>query len=312
MEMQLPHWAWVSAQWLKSQRSDEMRPIITLTTDFGLSDYDTGVLYGVIWRIAPEARVVDLTHDIPRHDVQAAALLLERCTPFFPSGTIHVVVVDPGVGTGRRGLAARLGEACFVGPDNGCLTFMLQRTWQAAQPVEIVHLDQPRYWLEDVSAIFHGRDVFAPVAAYLAGGVTLSQLGSPIDDPILLDLPGPQFVQARSEEGSGWRGAVIHIDAFGNLTINLRPQHLAQSWSEAQIDALEVRIGATVIRGLARTFGDGKPEQLLALFDSSGYLSICVVNGSAADRLGARLGDEVVVTLARASKAGINDPGYRE
>lgn len=288
-----------------------MNRIVTLTTDFGASDYDTGVLYGVIWGIAPEARVVDLTHDIPRHDVRAAALLLERCMPYFPTGTIHVVVVDPGVGTQRRGLAARLGEAHFVGPDNGCLTLMLQHAQEAKKPVEIVHLDQPRYWLPDVSTIFHGRDVFAPVAAHLAAGATLYDVGSPIHDPILLDMPEPQFVMASPEEGFGrsyWRGAIQHVDAFGNLSTNLQCQHLSQSWPDAGSPAFEMGIRGRVIRGLARTFGDGEPGQLLALFDSSGYLSICVVNGSAAEELGAQPDDEVTVSLMQESKTGISDP----
>ncbi len=270
-----------------------MRPIITLTTDFGIGDYDTGVLSGVIWRIAPEARVVDLSHAIPRHDVFSAALLLERCTPYFPEGTIHIVVVDPGVGTGRRGLAARLGSQRFVGPDNGLLTRMRHRALKAMQPVEIVHLNQPDYWLPEVSAIFHGRDVFASVAAHLAAGVGLDELGERIDDPVLLNFP--EAVRA----ASGWQGTVTHVDAFGNLSTNLGVEQIPR---DRQMD---VRIGGAVIRGLKTTFSDGAPGELAALIDSSGKLCVCVVNGSAANRLGIQVGDSIrgAAWITRAVKA---------
>jgi hypothetical protein len=256
-----------------------MPRIITLTTDFGQSDYDTGVLSGVIWRIAPEARVIDLSHEIPRHAVLQAALMLGRCTPYFPVGTIHIAVVDPGVGTGRRGLAARLGDQWFVGPDNGLLTRMWQRAQAMGLPIEIVHLTNPRYWLEDISAIFHGRDIFAPVAAHLAAGVSLSDLGPPVTDPVLIHIPQPERTT------TGWRGTILHVDAFGNLSTNLERRHFSSSPS------VEIRLAEARIRGLVRTFGDGRPGELVALFDSSGMLSICVVNGNAATRLGVVIGD---------------------
>ena len=256
-----------------------MGKIITLTTDFGQSDYDTGVLAGVIWRIAPEARVIDLSHEIPRHAVLQAALMLGRCTPYFPEGTIHVVVVDPGVGTGRRGLAARLGNQWFVGPDNGLLTQMWQRAQAMQQPVEIVHLTSARYWLEDISAIFHGRDIFAPVAAHLAAGVPLSNFGPPVSDPILIHIPQPERTP------TGWQGTILHVDAFGNLSTNLERRHFPASPS------VEIRLADASIFGLVRTFGEGRPGELVALFDSSGMLSICVVNGNAAARLGVKIGE---------------------
>jgi S-adenosylmethionine hydrolase len=264
-------------------------PIITLTTDFGQSDYDAGVLSGVIWSIAPQARLVDLTHGIERHNVLEAALMLERCTPYFPPGTIHVVVVDPGVGTQRRGLAARLGDLCFVGPDNGLLTPLLKRALSLAGPVEMVHLDQPRFWLPKVSAIFHGRDVFAPVAAHLANGVRLSELGSPVTDPIRLEFPQPQ------RSAQGWRGSVLHVDAFGNLSTNLDRTHAPLN------HAVKIKISDAQIDGLVATFGDGQPGQLVALFDSSDKLCISAVNGNAASRLQVGVGDplEVLVTDER-------------
>jgi S-adenosylmethionine hydrolase len=253
--------------------------IITLITDFGTGDYDIGVLHGVIWGIAPEAQVVNLSHDIARHNVLQAALVLERAVPFFPPGTVHVVVVDPGVGTRRRGLAACLDGQYFVGPDNGLLTPLLLRARQKSARVEIVTLDQPCYWLPVVSPIFHGRDVFTPVAAHLANGVALSVFGSPVSDPWLVEIPQPQVMEG------GWRGSVMHIDAFGNLGTNLERQHLTQN------TAAQVRLCGETIQGIVRTFGDCEPGQLVALFDSSGKLSVCVVNGNAAQRLQARVGD---------------------
>ena len=260
--------------------------IITLITDFGSGDYDVGVLQGVIWGIAPEAKVVNLSHDIDRHNVLQAALVLERAVPFFSPGTVHVVVVDPGVGTRRRALAACLDGQYFVGPDNGLLTPLFFAARQKSVRIEIVTLDQPLYWLPVVSSIFHGRDVFAPVGAHLANGVSLTALGSLISDPCLLEIPQPQAIE------TGWRGAVMHIDAFGNLGTNLERQHLP-------LDAApQVSLCGETIQGIVRTFGDGELGQLVALFDSSARLSVCVVNGSAAQRLQARVGDRVEVLNA--------------
>jgi len=262
-----------------------MSRIVTLTTDFGQGDYDVGVLRGVIWSIAPQARLTDLSHEISRHDVLQAALMLERCTPYFPLDTIHVVVVDPGVGTGRRAIAARLGEQWFVGPDNGLITRMHARAVSLQAPIEIVHLNQPRFWQSQVSAIFHGRDIFASVAGHLAAGIPLSEVGEGIDDPILLNIPEPEPIP------NGWRGSVMQIDAFGNLATNLDPRHLDDPAK------ITVRVRSAQIHGLVRTFGDGKPGDLVALLDSSGKLCVSIVNGSAARYLGAAVDDPVEVMI---------------
>jgi S-adenosylmethionine hydrolase len=257
--------------------------IVTLTTDFGTGDFEIGTLSGVIWRIAPATRMVDLTHDVPRHNIYQAALVLDRCTPFFPAGTIHTVVVDPGVGTNRRPVAACLGDQWFVGPDNGVMTLMYHRAISMHQPVEIVHTNRPEYWLSDVSHIFHGRDVFAPVAGHLAAGVPLSDLGDPVSEPVLIDLPKV------TETGSGLLGQVTDIDHFGNLGTNLHQDMLKG------LGKVQVLYGGAVMQGLVKTFGDARPGELVALIDSSNYLSISLVNGSAADRLGASFGDPVEV-----------------
>jgi hypothetical protein len=189
------------------------------------------------------------------------------------------MVVDPGVGTQRRGLAARLGDQWFVGPDNGLLTQMQQRAQADGQPVEIVQLSNPQFWLPQVSAIFHGRDIFAPVGGHLAAGVPLSAFGPPVSDPVLIHIPQPE------RTATGWEGTILHVDAFGNLSTNLERQHIPSS------RLVEVRLAGITIPGLVRTFGEGQPGELVALFDSSGMLSICVVNGDAAARLGVKIGD---------------------
>jgi S-adenosylmethionine hydrolase len=259
--------------------------IITLLTDFGLKDGYVGVMKGVIWGIAPQAQFADITHQIQPQNVLAGALTLGRVAPYFPAGTIHLAVVDPGVGTQRRPIAARLGEQFFVGPDNGLCTALVERARQSGGQIQFVHLDRPQYWLAEISKVFHGRDIFAPVTGHLANGALLAELGSPIHDARWLEFPQPQRIEA------GWRGVVMHVDTFGNLATNLERQHIPPGGE------LTIKIAGFQIDRLVSTFGDGEANQLIALFDSAGALSICVVNGSAADRLQASAGDPVEVSL---------------
>jgi S-adenosyl-L-methionine hydrolase (adenosine-forming) len=256
---------------------------ITLMTDFGMQDGYNGVMLGVIYRIAPDVKIIDITHAVPAQNVLEGALVWERSVAFFPSGTVHVGVVDPGVGTRRRPIAARLGEYFYVCPDNGLLTPLLEQAEETGGPVEIVHLDQPRFWLSQVSNVFHGRDIFSPVAAHLANGVPLADLGTPIHDPVRLRIPRPQQI------ANGWRGEVVTIDHFGNLGTNL-PGEAIQALREPLI-----RVAGREIRGLSRTFGDRPPGQLVALVDSDGKLAVSIVNGSAEHELGAWIGDSIEV-----------------
>jgi len=258
--------------------------IITLLTDFGLKDGNVGVMKGVIWTIAPSAQIADLSHLIPPQDVQEGALILSRSVPYFPPGTIHVAVVDPGVGTARRPIAARLEEQFFVLPDNGLITLLLEQAEAASASVEFVHLDRPQYWLSQVSHVFHGRDIFAPCAAHLANGALLSELGTTIHDPRRLKFPIPTQIER------GLRGEIIHIDHFGNLSTSIRRQHLGEP------AGLRVRLAGVEIIGLVHTFGERPPGELVALYGSTDYLIISVVNGSAAQKLGAKVGDPVEVT----------------
>lgn len=257
--------------------------IITLMTDFGLRDGNVGVMKGVIWGINPEVQIVDISHLIGAQNVMEGALTLGRSAPYFPDGTIHVGVVDPGVGTSRRPIAARLGTQWFVGPDNGLCTVMLQHAEQAGLPVQIVHLDRPSYWLPQVSHVFHGRDIFSPVAAHLSKGLDLLAVGTPIADPVRLSLPEPE------RTNQGWRGQIIHIDHFGNIATNLQVKHL-QDWQVNQ-----VVLCGQIIPGMVRTFGERPPGELIALFGSTGQLVVSVVNGSAAQRLQAQIGQAVEV-----------------
>ena len=260
-----------------------MAPLFTLTTDYGSASSYPAQVKAIILSAIPDARIVDVTHDVPAFDVLAAALILEAAVPWFPRDAIHLAVVDPGVGTSRRPLAARLGEQFFVGPDNGLLTLLLEDAGRNAQPVECVHLTKPQYWLPRISSSFHGRDIFAPVAAHLSLGVPLADLGQAITDPLRLQIPAPR----RSD--TGWKGEIIHIDAFGNLATNLRSEHLQGRGK------VEVQIAGLRIRGMVRSFGEGTPGQYVALIDSAGALSICQVNSSAERSLGAKLGDGVEI-----------------
>lgn len=258
---------------------------ITLLTDFGLKDGNVGVMKGVIWKIAPLAQIADLSHLIGPQNVQEAALIVARSAPYFPSGTVHVAVVDPGVGTERRPLAAHLGNQFFVGPDNGVFTLVLERAEKEGAPVQCIHLDRPEFWLPQVSHVFHGRDIFAPAAAHLAMGVPIAELGTLIADPLRLKLQQPV------RRGKTWKGELIHVDHFGNLSRNLRLEHLGP------IQAATVRLCGREINGLVRTFGERSPGELVALFGSTGNLIVSVVNGSAAGELGAHIGDEVEVEV---------------
>lgn len=256
---------------------------ITLLTDFGIRDGAVGLMKGVIWRIAPDAKIADLSHTVGPQNLQEASIVLAFSAPYFPEETIHVVVVDPGVGTGRRSLAARFGTCFFVGPDNGVCTPLLESAEQAEAPIEIVSLDKPEYWLPYVSDVFHGRDVYSPVGAHLAAGVPLSQLGTPIDDPIRLPLPQPE------PTSTGIRGEVIFVDDFGNLHTNILRHHLAD-WTK-----VKVRIGDVEIKGMVRTFGERPPGTLIAHFGTEHDLDLSVVNGNAQTHLGAKVGDPVEV-----------------
>lgn len=257
--------------------------LIVLLSDFGWKDGYAGILKGVIWTIAPGVQISDLTHEIAPQDILQGALTLGRAAPYFPAGTIFLAVVDPGVGASRRAIAARIAEQYFIAPDNGLITLALEEAVRKGQPVEVVHLNRPQFWLPSVSKVFHGRDIFAPVAAALANGTPLIDLGERIQDPVRLKFAVPARIEC------GWRGEIIHIDAFGNLATNLRSEHLQ---GRGQV---EVHIGHERIPHLVQAFGEGAPGQLVTLIDSSGALAVSAVNGCAERVLAAHFGDPVEV-----------------
>ncbi len=252
-------------------------PIITLTTDFGPSSHYVGLMKGVILDTAPGAKVVDFTHTVPAHDIAAGAVLLESLLGYFPDGSIHVAVVDPGVGGPRAPIAVQTRRCFWVGPDNGLFTEVAQH-----DPVTgVTRLTNPRYHRHPVSPTFHGRDIFAPVAAHLANGVPLEHLGQPIDVLAPLELPQPIM------ENDQLTLHVVYADRFGNLVTDLR-QDLFVQWAGADhrdIGSFEVRIAQTRIPGLSRTFSDVPVGQWLAYFGSTGRLEIAIRQGNAAEQL---------------------------
>lgn len=260
-----------------------MPPLITLTTDFGVRDGDVSVCKGVIKSIAPSVEIIDVTHLIHPQNVREVAVVLNRTLFYFPENTIHLFVVDPGVGTARRGLAGRIGSQWVVGPDNGALTLVLQQAEQNGWPLEFVELAEPKYWRSEVSSIFHGRDIFAPVCAYLASGVPLSSFGPAFTNPVRLPIAPV------TRTANGLRGEIIFTDHFGNCSSNLRAEALA-GWSD-----VIVKVRGAEIVGLAHTFGERAAGELVALINHVGELEVAIVNGNAQQHLGVQVGDKVEV-----------------
>ncbi len=258
-------------------------PTLTLTTDFGSKDGFVGTLKGVIWGICPSAQIADISHDISPQNVLEGAFALWRAYSFFPPGSIHLAVVDPGVGTLRRPLALRLGDHTFVGPDNGLFTPMFEDAEKKGWRMEMVHLTNNNYFLSEVSHTFHGRDIFAPVAAHLANGVQFTDLGLPITDPIRLKMPIPE------KTSEGWRAHITVIDVFGNLTTDLPAAYLSG------FEKVIFQIKGKEVQGLAISYGSKQPGELVTLIDSENYIEVAIVNGSAQKILGARVGDEIEV-----------------
>ena len=256
---------------------------VSLLTDFGLRDGYAGVMKGVIWRIAPQVQIADISHHISPQNIMEGAIVWGRSVSYFPEGTVHVGVIDPGVGTQRRPVAARIGNQYFVMPDNGLISWVLDEAEAKDQVVAFVHLNNPKYWLAEISNVFHGRDIFSPAGAHLANGVSLEDLGEPINDPVRLHIPSPQ------RNPAGVRGEVIYIDHFGNLATNLRSEDLSE------MGEVSVKIDDTTIHGLSQTFGQQPDGALVALFNSAGSLEVAVVNGSAERRLQVSTGDPVTV-----------------
>jgi len=259
-----------------------MSAIITLTTDFGVGSPYVAAMKGVILSINPNVTLVDISHAVEHQNVRQGSLVLEDVVDRFPSGTIHVVVVDPGVGTERKIVYARMGEQHFVAPDNGLLGRLAQRT----PPSRIISLENPNFWLPQVSATFHGRDVMAPVAARLSLGLDPEQLGKRLDR--LVQLPWPEVRVA----GNKIEGTVQSIDSFGNLITDITADSLAKA---PRGEEVTITCDEHQTQGIFQTYADQPEMTFLALIGSSGKLELSIVGESAAAMLGIRVGTPVVV-----------------
>src|SRR6266513_3390098 len=256
--------------------------LITLTTDFGYRDSFVGVMKGVIARINPQAQVIDLTHGIPPQDVMAAALALRHSIAYFPRGTIYVVVVDPGVGGGRRPLLIESAGNFFIGPDNGALSLAAA----VAESMQIFQLSNPEYRLKPISATFHGRDIFAPAAAHLSLGVAPAAFGEQLTSLTKLRIPKVSQSYNRLE------GEVVYIDGYGNLFTNIEEHDL----TGLPLGKLIIGVGARVIHGLAPSYDSVKTNELAALVNSWGMLEIAAYKGNAQQNCGVKVGDKVILS----------------
>ena len=255
--------------------------IITLTTDFGLKDAYVGTMKGVILSIFPQARLIDITHEIEPQNILQARFLLRNFVRYFPKGTVHLVVVDPGVGSERRAILVKSQGQFLVGPDNGVFSDFFQAD------ARIFHLTQKEFFLKEISQTFHGRDIFAPVCAHLASGREPQEMGEEITDPLALPFPEPK------KQGNLILGEVIYIDRFGNLITNLTKEQIPQN--------AVIRILGKEISGLSQSYAQHSPGSLLAIIGSSGLLEISLANDNASLRLKAGIGQPVEVILPEKS-----------
>jgi hypothetical protein len=261
-----------------------MRPVIALLSDFGTRDHYVGSMKGVILTICPDATLVDISHDVAPHDVLEGALELAASYRYFPVGTIFVAVVDPGVGSPRKGIAADTGDYRFVSPDNGLLTGVVRE----APPKKVVELTERRYGRPTVSRTFEGRDRFAPAAAWLAKGIQLAALGRPLADLHRLDIPQP----AVAEESI--RGAVLRVDRFGNVITNVDRKTFEKFARDVRV---QIMAGGGTVGRLVATYADIQSGEVCALFGSTDHLELSANSGSAADILGLTRG--AIVEIAR-------------
>jgi len=258
------------------------RPVIALLSDFGTLDHYAGTMKAVVLGICPDVTLVDITHDIPPHDVLTANLELAASYRYFPPGTIFLVVVDPGVGSARRGLAAETADFKFVAPDNGVLTSVLRET----PPRRIVEVTERRYARPTVSRTFEGRDRFAPAAAWLAKGIELTALGRPAGTYITIDIPSPE------QSADMISGQVLRVDHFGNLVTNIDRKTFEKL---AQSGSIQIIVGEQAVGRFVATYAEAAAGELCALFGSTDHVEIAVNSGNAAERLDLGRGARVTV-----------------
>jgi S-adenosyl-L-methionine hydrolase (adenosine-forming) len=261
------------------------RPVITLTTDFGSDDSLVGSMKGVILSIQPDAEIIDITHKVLPYDLLDGALAIGTAYRFFPPRTVHVVVVDPGVGTERRPLLVTAGQHYFVAPDNGVLSMI----YQNEESLTVRYITAEHYFLQPVSNTFHGRDIFSPVAAWLSKNGQSNSFGEEISDFVRFALPKPKAA------GNGMKGVVLRADNFGNLLTNFTAEDLPQVLAGSNF---KMRVGNGQISRFAQTFGNGGPNEPILILGSSGFFEVAVNRGNAAKATGAARGAEVTVEFA--------------
>lgn len=256
-------------------------PVITLTTDFGTKDYYVSAMKGVILRIHPQAQIVDITHDIPDYDIMGGAYILKSVYENFPEGTIHVAVIDPGVGSDRRGIIVKVKNHFFVGPDNGLFSLIAE-----GENSEAVEISNPKFWNPAVSSTFHGRDIFAPVAAHLANGTDIHEFGNKIDGIT-------QLTWGKPTTGENYiHGIVLHIDKFCNIISNItREEFECIRKSRSFI----VQIRNAKITKIHQFYSETEPGDMVCLFGSSGFMEISVNQGHASKLLGMSKNDPVFI-----------------
>jgi S-adenosyl-L-methionine hydrolase (adenosine-forming) len=269
------------------------RPIVTLTTDFGLNDHFVGTMKGVILNIAPDAEIVDINHAVQAFDVLDGALTIAQAYSYFPSATIHVVVIDPGVGSARRPILLSTEKYYFVAPDNGVLSLVYNRE----ERMRVRHITMEHYFMQPVSNTFHGRDVFAPVAGWLAKGVDGDKFGEDISDYARFNAPKPKPVDART-----FRGVVLKVDRFGNLITNFTAQDVPMLF-HATPPAFKLAVGKQEITTMHSNYSEGSPNELFGILGSMGYLEIAANRAAAVQLVGAGKGSEVTLVLESAAGA---------
>jgi S-adenosyl-L-methionine hydrolase (adenosine-forming) len=270
------------------------RPIITLTTDFGTNDHFVGAMKGVILDIVPEAQIVDICHSVQAFDVLDGALAISQAYSYFPNRTVHVVVVDPGVGTARRPILASSDKYHFVAPDNGVLSLVYARE----ERMHVRHLTSQHYFLQPVSNTFHARDIFSPVAAYLAKEVDAMKFGDEVEDYVKFNAPKPKAV-----DGTKLRGVVLKVDRFGNLITNITPQDAPALFAEGA-KHFKIVIGSREITELHNSYAEGAPGEVFCILGSMGFLEIAANRGAAAQLTGAGKGTDVNLMLGEPAAAG--------
>jgi S-adenosyl-L-methionine hydrolase (adenosine-forming) len=269
------------------------RPIITLTTDFGINDHFVGTIKGVILAIDPDIQIVDISHSVQAFDVLDGALTIAQSYSYFPSGTVHLVVVDPGVGTARRPILVTSDRHHFVAPDNGVLSLVYARE----ERLHIRHVTAEHYSLQPISKTFHARDIFAPIAAWLAKGVDSDKFGEEITDFVRFNPPTPKSI-----DGNSLRGVVLKVDRFGNLVTNITPKE-APTLFLVDGGPFKITVGKHEITEILPTYSEGEPGQVFGILGSMGYLEIATNRGSAARSVGAEKGNEVAVAFGAEAQA---------